>query len=56
MSRDERVKALDKMSKATLVSEFVRVVGRPEWTAHPIERWHREELIDEILDVEYCRG
>jgi hypothetical protein len=47
-----RVARLSKMPKRDVVREFVRVVGRPLWSLHPIEKWSKDELIADILRAE----
>lgn len=54
MTRDDRVRELSRISKKRLVAQWRSGPGRLVlWTAHPVERWNREELIADILAHEF---
>lgn len=49
---DARVRVLDRMSKASLAA-LVRQQGNIIWTAHPLTKWNKDELINEVLRYEF---
>jgi hypothetical protein len=50
MTRDERRRQLDRMTKAQLARMVRRsLIG----SAHPPERWRKDELANYVLDHEY---
>jgi hypothetical protein len=50
--RDLRVRELSRMCKSSLVA-IVRRNHPHMWTAHPLERWSKDDLINEVLRDEY---
>jgi hypothetical protein len=50
-----RVKELSRMSKRALA--HIWNLHHPNaWTAHPVESWNRDELVNDILRVEFPDG
>jgi Leu/Phe-tRNA-protein transferase len=52
-ARDLRISALYKMSKSKLAAHYRRVHPGLIWTAHPLEKWNKDELVNGILHVEF---
>jgi hypothetical protein len=50
--RDIRVRELSRMCRASLVA-IVRQARPQMITAHPLERWSKDDLINEVLRDEY---
>lgn len=49
---DVRVKELSRMSKRELAS-IIRRNHPNMWTAHPLETWNKDELVNDILRDEF---
>lgn len=52
---DARVIEISRMSKAQLAA-IVRANRNIVWSAKPVERWSKDELISEVVEFEAARA
>jgi hypothetical protein len=60
---DARGAALARMTKARLIAYYRAGIRAPDgsvvqygWSAHPLEKWTKEEIIGSVLSVEFPGG
>lgn len=53
--RDQRIRDLYRMNKGQLAA-IVRGRRNIVWTAAPLERWSKDELINEVLSAEFSQS